>query len=600
MLSERSDRTIYVRVLGPLVLAIGTLLAVGVGGFQALSAARAYVGGESLWSKARSQAVAGLRAHASGRTQACVPMSQALTVPLGDRAAREAMERSPVDRAAARDGFLRGGNSPDDVDGLIDLYRYFSWTPLLLPSIEAWRKGDELIERLRVIGERLCVEPVADPTAPAARATLEELDQVDASLIELEKRFSASLGEASRLTGELLTAAILLLGLLLAAGSAWYVLRSLRAQIDQRRALVDANTRWELAAAAAGVGLFVWHPDTDALELDSRARHLYDLDAQTGPAVDRRELQSRMHPDDRDEFQRLQQAALDRSETLRARFRVVRGDGVTRYLEAVGTLRDHGPAAAQMFGVLRDVTDEVAASRLQLERDAAERSARARSEFLSRLSHELRTPLNAVLGLAQLLDLDKIEPLTSTQRTRVRMILDGGWHLLHLVDDVLDITRIDSGQLSITPVPTDLRAVLQASLVLVETERARFGIRIDDCWPANPPAVLADPQRLQQVFVNLLSNGCKYNRTGGTLTLTLDESSDMLALGFVDQGPGIDAEQQAELFQPFKRLHQTVETPGIGLGLVIVKLLADQMQGSIEIESEPGRGARFTLRLRKA
>jgi len=601
MLPERSDRTIYLRVLGPLVLAIGTLLTVGVGGFQALSAARAYVGGESLWSKARSQAVAGLRAHASGYTQVCMPMSQALAVPIGDRAARLAMERSPVDVAAARDGFLRGGNSPADIDGLIDLYRYFSWTPLLRPSIDAWRKGDELIEQLRMIGERLCVEPVTDPSAPAARATLQELDRVDAALIELEKRFSASLGEASRLTGQLLTAAILLLGVLLAVGSTWYVLRSLRSQLEQRRALVDANTRWELAADAADVGLFVWHPQTDTLELDDRARRLYGMDAQSGPVVDRRELQERMHPDDRDEFRRLQQAALDRSETLRARYRVARDDGSTRHLEAVGTLRNNGSAAApQMFGVLRDVTDEVAASRLQLERDAAERSARARSEFLSRLSHELRTPLNAVLGLAQLLELDKIQPLNDVQRTRVRMILEGGWHLLHLVDDVLDITRIDSGQLSITSVPTDLRAVLRASLALVEAERARLRIHIDDQWPVEPPAALADPQRLQQVFVNLLSNGCKYNRAGGTLTLTLDASSEMLALGFVDEGPGIDPEQLAELFQPFKRLRQTAEVPGVGLGLVIVKLLADQMQGGIEVESEPGRGARFTMRLRKA
>jgi len=602
MLPERSDRTIYLRVLGPLLLAIGTLLTVGVGGFQALSAARAYVGGESLWSKARSQAVAGLRAHASGRTKVCVPLSEALAVPIGDRAARLAMERSPLDMAAARDGFLRGGNSPDDIDGLIRLYRYFSWTPLLQPSIEAWRKGDELIEQLRVLGERLCVEPVADPNAPDARAAQQELDQIENALIEAEKHFSAKLGEASRLTGQLLTAAILLIGVLLAAGSAWYVLRSLWAQIEQRRALVDANTRWELAAGAADVGLFVWHPQTDTLELDSRARHLYDIDTQPGAGVDQRDLQERMHPDDRDELRRLQRAALDRSETLRARYRIVLDDGSTRHLEAVGTLREDGPTSAppQMFGVLRDVTDEVAAARLQLERDAAERSARARSEFLSRLSHELRTPLNAVLGLAQLLELDKSEPLSATQRARVRVILESGWHLLHLVDDVLDITRIDAGQLSISTVPTDLRAVLQASLALVETERARFGIRIADRWPATPPAALADPQRLQQVFVNLLSNACKYNRRGGTLTLTFNEGADALALSFADEGPGIGAEQLAELFQPFKRLNQTADIPGIGLGLVIVKLLTDQMQGGVEVASEPGRGARFTVSLRKA
>ena len=172
MLSECSDRIIYLGVLGPLVLAIGTRLAGG---------------------RRRFLGRGGLCAHARGRTKVCVPLSEALAAPIGDRAARLATERSPADIAAARDGFLRGGNSPEDIDGPIRLYRYFAWTPLLRPSIEAWRKGDDLIEQLRVIGERLCVEPVLDPNSPAALATHEELDQIDAALIELNKRFSASL-----------------------------------------------------------------------------------------------------------------------------------------------------------------------------------------------------------------------------------------------------------------------------------------------------------------------------------------------------------------------------------------------------------------------
>jgi signal transduction histidine kinase len=595
MLPARADRLIYLRVLGPFVLATVTLAAVSIGGFNALSGARAYVGGESMWSKSVSRTLTQLRLRAGGARTPCQPLAQALAVPLGDRAARLALAKSPPDLATAREGLLRGGNPPADVEAMLRLYINFSDTPLLREPLDAWRVGDELVSQLMAVGERLCAgSGVRDDLA------LLELDRLDLALGAAELRYSSSLGQASRHSAQLLTGAILLLAALLAAGSAWYVMRSLRAQMTQRRALADANTRWDLAAQAAGIGLFVWNPQSDVVDLDLRARILYGLDPDT--PVPRSVLQAKMHPEDRDDFSRLQKSAVNGGETLRARYRIVRADASIRYLDAVGMLRP-GPQPTdpgQMFGVLRDVTDEVAASRLQLERDAAERSARARSEFLSRLSHELRTPLNAVLGLAQLLEIDKVEPLGAAQRERVLQILQSGWHLLHLVDDVLDITRIDSGVLAVRSVPTDLRAVLRASLSLVEPERARCNVRIDDRWPRAVPAALADPQRLQQVLVNLLSNACKYNRPQGVVRLSFAEAGNELLIGVADQGPGIEPTERAELFQPFKRLARTAGAPGTGLGLVVVKLLTEQMQGQVELASDPGTGSRFTLRLRKA
>ena len=606
MLLERSDRLIYLKVLGPLVLATVTLVLVSIGGFHALSGARAFVGGESLWSKARSQTVAYLHARASADPPAppCKPLTEWLAVPLGDRVARLALDQTEPDLVAARAGFLRGGNEADDIDDMISVYLNIGSLPLLRETIAAWRRGDELIEQLRVLGEQMCASTAAQASLGQTEATLRELNRLDAELIDTEKRFSASLGRAARMTKQLLTLATLSLALLLAAGSTWYVMRSLRAQLAQRRALQDAYTRWDLAAGAAGVGVFVWHPGDDVLELDSRARLLFGLAPDPGPAsrVPRNDLRARMHPDDRSSLRQLSQSALERNEPLRTRFRILMPDDAVRHIEAIGTRPEGEPVQSSqpMFGVLRDVTDEVATARLQSERDAAERSARARSEFLSRLSHELRTPLNAVLGLAQVLDIDTGEPLTARQRQRVKLILDGGWHLLRLVDDVLDITRIDAGQLSVKLVPTDPRAVLHASLNLIEPERQRCEIRLDDRWPARTPSVMADPQRLQQVFVNLLSNACKYNSRGGTLTLVCRDEPDELCLSFEDDGPGIAADQLAEVFVPFKRLAQTAEEPGTGLGLAVVKLLVEQMGGRIEVTSEPGRGSRFSVHLRKA
>ncbi|MEO8806793.1 MAG: PAS domain-containing sensor histidine kinase, partial [Burkholderiaceae bacterium] len=512
--------------------------------------------------------------------------------------ARLALDRSPPDLAAARAGFLGGGNHPDDLDGMIRLYLYFGSLPLLREPIAAWRRGDELIAQLRALGERIC----AASTPPAADSTgtdLRELDRLDAGLIEAEKHFSAALGHSSRLTERLLIGAILLLGVLLTVGSIWFVLRSTGAQIQQRQALVDANTRWDLAADVAGVGVFVWHTTDDTIELDPRARRLYGLDPDPRVPVTRAETLALMHPDDRAGVEQVLRAALARNEPLRARYRVTRPDHSVRHLEAIGTLRESG-AAPHMVGVLRDVTDEIAAARLQVEKDAAERSVQARGEFLSRLSHELRTPLNAVLGLAQLLDMDTREPLTPSQSTRIKLVLESGWHLLHLVDDVLDITSIDSGMLAITSAPTDLASAIQTGLNLIEPTREAYGIQVQNLLPPDLPRVLGDARRLEQVFGNLLSNACKYNRRGGTLTLRSQDTPEQVCVRVEDQGLGMSPSLLTELFQPFKRLQVSPDVPGTGLGLVVVKLLVGQMGGSIDVSSEPGRGTCFTVCLRKA
>ena len=283
------------------------------------------------------------------------------------------------------------------------------------------------------------------------------------------------------------------------------------------------------------------------------------------------------------------------------RHRVVMDDGAVRHIESIGKVRDavEGGEHLRFAGVVRDVTHEVARAQLQFEKESAQRSALARSEFMSRLSHEMRTPLNAVIGMAQMLQMTPGEPLTSKQDRHAQIILDSGWHLLRLVDDVLDITSIDSGKVAVVPVPTDLNSVMRMSLDMVEPERQHYGVQIAQQWPAEPATVIADPLRLRQVFVNLLSNGCKYNTPGGQLTLGYREATDEICVIFSDQGAGIPADRLGELFQPFKRLPETAKLPGTGLGLVVVKRLTEQMHGHIDVASEPGHGASFIVWLRK-
>jgi signal transduction histidine kinase len=205
--------------------------------------------------------------------------------------------------------------------------------------------------------------------------------------------------------------------------------------------------------------------------------------------------------------------------------------------------------------------------------------------------------LNAVLGVAQLLRIDPSEPLSVNQAKRVQILEESGAHLLRLVEDVLDITRIDSGALKLDMVPTDLLGMVRTALNIVEPERAAHEIRIEDRMPYRQAMVMADPQRLQQVFVNLLDNACKYNARGGLLWLEFSEEERDFKVSVGDQGAGLTQAQMGEIFQPFKRVSGKNDVSGTGLGLVVVKLLVAQMQGSVTVESQSGQGSVFTVRM---
>lgn len=593
MPGERSDRTVYLRVLGPLALATLTLVVLSVGGFHALSAARAYVGGESMWSKARSRAIVFVRTQPSTE---CHRLDALLEVPLGDRDARLALDQSPPNLEVAARGLVRGGNDPADVDGMIHLYLNFHSLPPVREAIDAWKRGDELIAQLRELGMRVCAQAQLDPSPTLMAPLLQELDRLETGLMDAEHQFSRALGKASRLVESALTIATLAVALGLAGGGAWFAVVSLRVKFAQQRALQDANNRWELAADAANIGLFVWRPEDDRLELDARARKLYGLDPDPSVQIPRSDVLALLHPEDRQRVEAISQYAGEGSSPLlRGRYRVIRPDGALRHIDAVGVLRDSHDGRSQMFGVLRDVTDEVSRASFQVEKEAAERTARARTTFLSRLSHELRTPLNAILGLAQVIEMDPGEPLRPRQAARMKLLLESGWQLLHLVDDVLDITAIDSGFVTVRSAPTDLRSVVDSSLNLVEPERQAFEIEVHNEVPEKLDPVLADPRRLQQVLVNLFSNGCKYNRRGGRLRIACRDQGHRVCLDIEDEGMGLSDAELAELFQPFKRLAKTTDVPGTGLGLTVVKMLVEQMDGTVEVKSEPRRGTCFTV-----
>jgi CheY-like chemotaxis protein/nitrogen-specific signal transduction histidine kinase len=257
-------------------------------------------------------------------------------------------------------------------------------------------------------------------------------------------------------------------------------------------------------------------------------------------------------------------------------------------------VRDADGIVVRQTGVNWDVTDARQSELERQERIAAQRESRAKSQFLARMSHELRTPLNAVLGFTQLM-LDEAR-LDAVQHERLKHVTDAGEHLLSLINDVLDLSRLQSGDMRLALEPVPLEDALRETLPLVEHEARARGIAIT--LGALDAVVRADPTRLRQVLLNLLSNAIKYNRDGGRVQVKAAADGTHVDLSVRDTGRGMDAAQLAHLFEPFNRLGLEREgIEGTGVGLAIAKSLVDAMGGEMTARSEPGVGSDFVVRL---
>jgi PAS domain S-box-containing protein len=298
------------------------------------------------------------------------------------------------------------------------------------------------------------------------------------------------------------------------------------------------------------------------------------------------------------------------SEEARARFRAERL-AKRRDPESSFDVRTHDGRSLRVSdrrttegGIVKtiwDVTqDVVLAQELREARRAAEAASAAKSEFLSSMSHELRTPLNAILGFAQLLQRDRKEPLSDRHKERASQILKGGEHLLRLIDDILDLSRIEAGRVSISTEAVNVREVVDEVRTTLEPLASRAGIRLDVAEMApGLPNVAADRTRLAQIVMNFGSNALKYNRPGGTATIRVSLPGEgRVRVSVADTGVGIPVDKQDKLFQPFQRAGQEAgPIEGTGIGLVITKRLAELMGGRVGFQSSPGVGSEFWVEL---
>ncbi len=355
-----------------------------------------------------------------------------------------------------------------------------------------------------------------------------------------------------------------------------------------------------IRSALAGAGTFVWEwwIESDWLtDIDQGLKLLgYPLD---GAGHTQDHWNALIHPEDRDaNHEAYLRHERGEVEVYEHAYRIRAADGSWRWMLERGRIVDRTPDGRplRMVGTQTDISERRELESAREEAAEAQAASRAKTEFLARMSHELRTPLNAVLGFTQLMQIDRAEPPGAEQQRRLQIIREAGEHLLHMINDLLDLTRIESGGLALAPSRMELRELVLQVFALLSDAAAKQGVTL----VLEPGALLAldaDRTRLRQVLINLISNAIKYNRAGGRVVVTIGAAPGGLAMLRVeDTGQGIDDDHLQQLFEPFQRgPHERSGIEGTGIGLALTRALVLRMGGRIDVASTRGVGSVFTV-----
>ncbi|SEH04406.1 response regulator [Candidatus Venteria ishoeyi] len=381
--------------------------------------------------------------------------------------------------------------------------------------------------------------------------------------------------------------------------------QTLEQRVEQRTEELEKNRkRMEIALDAAEAGTFYWDISTNKVVWDKRSKKIFGIQDFDGTYAT---WASFVLVADLKACEQHLKAVLQDPDTegLNLSYRIRRPDKIIRHINVSALIDRNADGSARLItGLHQDVTrQKYHEAELEQARQTAEQANQAKSRFLANMSHELRTPLNAILGFSQLMA--RSHDATNTQRTQLEVINHSGEHLLEMINDVLDLSKIEAGCVELEPEVFDLPRLLEdiGQMFTMRTESAglRFALTLE---PTLAHYVKADNGKLRQILINLLGNAVKFTREGGialrarTLPETDDPDICLLQLEVQDSGSGILPEQQQQIFEPFIQAHRgDSDTKGTGLGLAISKSFIALMGGKIRLESQPGHGALFCVEL---
>ena len=370
---------------------------------------------------------------------------------------------------------------------------------------------------------------------------------------------------------------------------------SLRTDITS---LKDNEQRLNRSQIFANIGTWDWNIRTGDIFWSERIGPLFGYNKEL-PETTYENFLAAIHPDDRQLVIDAVNACVYQAADYDIEHRVLWPDGTVHWMHERGdVVRDSDGKPLHMLGVVQDITcRKTAEVNLAFAKLEAENANRAKSQFLSSMSHELRTPMNAILGFTQLLETEK---LTEVQRESVEEISKAGYHLLNLINEVLDLSKIEAGHTDLSIEAVDLSSLLEECRALIGPLLDKFQVSVhlvkETC---GINMVRADSRRLKQALLNLLSNACKYNRAGGTVQIECSAMEDSwVRISVSDTGHGIPASLLDKLFLPFNRLGaESSSIEGTGIGLVITRQLIELMGGRVGVESRLDEGTTFWVEL---
>ena len=374
----------------------------------------------------------------------------------------------------------------------------------------------------------------------------------------------------------------------------------------QKMRLADAEERYALSTTAAQVGTWELSATTQEMVCSDIGLKLFGLDP-ASHTVKLSDISSRIHPADRAHFDDKLKLTMTTGAPFDVQFRVILGGSAVRWIYANGKVSS-SPFEGKfnrIFGVHTDVTAEKnAADMLMRQKEEADAANGLKSEFLANMSHEIRTPMTAILGFAELLLNERLND--NSRRDFVERIRSNGDHLLHLIDDILDLSKFESGQVPTEKIDIAVVDIVNEALESVRTLSARKGIDVSFEVDGHVPSrIQSDPHRLRQIIYNLVSNAIKFTSSGWVKVTArflpaAGGRSNQLEIAVQDTGIGIDAEKAANLFKPFQQADSSVTRKygGTGLGLALSRKIAEALGGELSlVKSAPGQGSTFAVRI---
>jgi PAS domain S-box-containing protein len=572
------------------------------GALRTVNATRAYATGESLYSKASNAAVLSLYRYAkTGDEVYWNEFRTALDVPFGDRMAREELDRKAPDYGRAVAGFLRGQNSIDDIPYAIRVFRWFrKWAPFEA-AVANWRRGDETLERIDAVASELhALYRNAMLTEPARQRIIAEIDTLNLRLTALQIKFSAHIASAARSATLLVTLMLCVASMLLWSIGVAFAWRTYRKGIAAEVQVRESEERFRNFAEVASD----WFWETDR---DLRITYLSERFA-TATGISPRDILGRRAREaglwavgDSEDSQPVKTVPA-RSTFRGYTHRYIQENGEEQFWQISGlpVFAANGRVIGYR-GTGTNVTEEIRAAQALREAKLQSDSAnRTKSEFLANMSHELRTPLNAILGFSEIIKGEVFGKGSDKYTEYAEDIFNSGTFLLALIDNLLDLAKIEAGRMQLYEEPIEIVCLVESTTELLRQRVQAAKLNLIMELSTGLPPIKVDPLKLQQILLNLLSNAIKFTPAGGSVSITVRRDPDAnLEIVVQDTGIGIPPDKISQALEPFGQVENSVTRShaGTGLGLPLVKALTELHGGTLSLTSEVDRGTMVVVAL---